>query len=474
MIGGDGPTNIPSMGHLGAGPSSQRRRSTQASAASAAGAEPDSGSAYAKELGSPPAPEEADTCDMVANRLIPAGTEVFNTYGEQLTNAQLLARYGFALDGNENDTVGFSWADLPAVSDVTTRRLPMDRAAFARSYQRTLVLFPSCELWDSSGLVYQPDNAQFAGSAQAEPEGGLERQDGARRGAVPMVINGDARVSHGLWLYCAVLAILDAAGTQGREPDTCEVAVAARRLARSQLLFESRADGANSATSEADAYDDEGRGDLPRYEGTTGELDKDAKTLATLARIVAWTCTQSTRAKRLGCRTPEAGALSTPQLAAQLDVSLFPALSSFLSNTLIAHPQPTLPPRDFLFAFPVTPHARCLFVVFMPTAFLDILRSRSSLQPPKAARLEDPDIASHDAIRPEHSVRARACVSTSPGRRCAGHFHPRTRRQPSRTVRIFVLCTSCGTPRRTLACPGTAVGEPAPSSVCTAGVGACR
>lgn len=58
-------------------------------------------------------PEDtADTCDLVTIRPIPAGKEVFNTYGE-LSNHFLASRYGFALWGNIHETVGLS----PEISD---------------------------------------------------------------------------------------------------------------------------------------------------------------------------------------------------------------------------------------------------------------------------------------------------------------------------------------------------------------------
>ncbi|KAF5322082.1 hypothetical protein D9619_002102 [Psilocybe cf. subviscida] len=41
--------------------------------------------------------------EMVSNLAIPPGTEIFNTYGEHLGNAQLLNQYGFILDVNHND-----------------------------------------------------------------------------------------------------------------------------------------------------------------------------------------------------------------------------------------------------------------------------------------------------------------------------------------------------------------------------------
>ena len=48
--------------------------------------------------------ENHDLCyEMVSNAGIPPHSEIFNTYGEDLTNAQLLTQYGFVLDINEND-----------------------------------------------------------------------------------------------------------------------------------------------------------------------------------------------------------------------------------------------------------------------------------------------------------------------------------------------------------------------------------
>ncbi|KAL5536933.1 hypothetical protein ACEPAF_756 [Sanghuangporus sanghuang] len=53
-----------------------------------------------------------NTCDMVTNAPILPSTQVFNTYGEHLTNAQLLVRYGFVLDVNENDVIAWSYPNL--------------------------------------------------------------------------------------------------------------------------------------------------------------------------------------------------------------------------------------------------------------------------------------------------------------------------------------------------------------------------
>ena len=49
---------------------------------------------------------------MVTNTPVTPFAEVFNTYGERLTNAQLLVRYGFVLDSNENDIIVWDPRDL--------------------------------------------------------------------------------------------------------------------------------------------------------------------------------------------------------------------------------------------------------------------------------------------------------------------------------------------------------------------------
>ncbi|KAG5727927.1 Ribosomal N-lysine methyltransferase 3 [Termitomyces sp. T112] len=50
--------------------------------------------------------------EMVSNAEIMPGEEVFNTYGEGLSNAQLLARYGFTLDVNDNDHIYWDLSEV--------------------------------------------------------------------------------------------------------------------------------------------------------------------------------------------------------------------------------------------------------------------------------------------------------------------------------------------------------------------------
>lgn len=59
-----------------------------------------------------------NTCDMVTRAPILPFSEVFNTYGEHLTNAQLLAHYGFVLDVNENDVTSWDDASLCRFAEI--------------------------------------------------------------------------------------------------------------------------------------------------------------------------------------------------------------------------------------------------------------------------------------------------------------------------------------------------------------------
>ncbi|KAG8887274.1 hypothetical protein FRB99_004294, partial [Tulasnella sp. 403] len=53
-----------------------------------------------------------DMGDMVTNSDVFPGDEVFNSYDSSLSNAQLLCQYGFLLEGNSNDIITWSLADL--------------------------------------------------------------------------------------------------------------------------------------------------------------------------------------------------------------------------------------------------------------------------------------------------------------------------------------------------------------------------
>lgn len=49
---------------------------------------------------------------MVVNAPIVTNTEIFNTYGNTLSNAQLLVQYRFVIEGNDNDRVTFQESEI--------------------------------------------------------------------------------------------------------------------------------------------------------------------------------------------------------------------------------------------------------------------------------------------------------------------------------------------------------------------------
>ncbi|KAJ4482192.1 hypothetical protein J3R30DRAFT_2137620 [Lentinula aciculospora] len=100
-----------------------------------------------------------DTYDMVSNADIPAHSEIFNTYGETLSNAQLLAQYGFILDVNENDCISWNLDDLVNLLETDSRSrdpstplgLPWD----------ILVKAFNTDVFSESELIFIPPGATF-------------------------------------------------------------------------------------------------------------------------------------------------------------------------------------------------------------------------------------------------------------------------------------------------------------------------
>ncbi|KAI9318079.1 hypothetical protein BX666DRAFT_1856704, partial [Dichotomocladium elegans] len=66
--------------------------------------------------------DEKDTCDLVLERDVEKGMEIFNTYGP-LPNVALLSKYGFCHDNNENDYISTTQDIVFSVCVETTRGL---------------------------------------------------------------------------------------------------------------------------------------------------------------------------------------------------------------------------------------------------------------------------------------------------------------------------------------------------------------
>lgn len=125
---------------------------------------------------------EHDAVEMVALRPVPSGEEVFNTYGE-LSNAQLLTRYGFMLDSNDND--GVCWF---SVRDICQQAgLPVKDAQTLEETWRRLLL----------SVTIHPGDDRIA---HIDTEIELERSD------IPRLayIDADGSVSWPLYLLIVV------------------------------------------------------------------------------------------------------------------------------------------------------------------------------------------------------------------------------------------------------------------------------
>jgi SET domain-containing protein 6 len=92
--------------------------------------------------------------EMVSNTCIPPLAEVFNTYGEGLTNAQLLSQYGFILDMNDNDRV--SWTATEVVHILAPRQCTdLDLEEFLTHLRQAVPFIPTDHvLFEDSQLVY--------------------------------------------------------------------------------------------------------------------------------------------------------------------------------------------------------------------------------------------------------------------------------------------------------------------------------
>lgn len=97
--------------------------------------------------------------EMVSNAEIPPNSEIFNTYGETLTNAQLLNHYGFILDINENDRLLWSVQEVlnDSFPDLVWQRT--DQAAILETWRVVLDIFTEHpHSFEHSSLVYYESN----------------------------------------------------------------------------------------------------------------------------------------------------------------------------------------------------------------------------------------------------------------------------------------------------------------------------
>ncbi|KAI0326642.1 SET domain-containing protein [Cubamyces sp. BRFM 1775] len=126
---------------------------------------------------------DSDTVDMVTVRPIPPHSEVFNTYGADLGNASLLARYGFALDAaSDTDIVTFGWSGSGILVDSDE-----DMVAFRVVHREALRA--TRDIIRGSTLLFAPHEDE--------------------RETRWLMINSDGQVSLGLFIWAVWSALME-------------------------------------------------------------------------------------------------------------------------------------------------------------------------------------------------------------------------------------------------------------------------
>ncbi|KAJ3851944.1 hypothetical protein EV368DRAFT_83037 [Lentinula lateritia] len=105
--------------------------------------------------------EKDNTYDMVSNAAITPHSEVFNTYGETLSNAQLLTRYGFILDVNENDSVSWEFEGLIHFLEELNHSKSRGSGTPLGLPWNTLVESFDVDVFSNSELVFEPAEAAY-------------------------------------------------------------------------------------------------------------------------------------------------------------------------------------------------------------------------------------------------------------------------------------------------------------------------
>ena len=161
---------------------------------------------------------------------------MFNSYGGALGNAALLAQYGFALEANEADVLVFAGASREGTgagggSGHAGPGAAAADAGVARAWARAA----PATLWDGSGLVY---------------------------GGAGWHLNADGKISAGLWLHCALLAM--GGGDRGAE----DAAAVLLGLARVQLELEEDSSDQSGSSCESSNRESPSGKEIRRVTGT--------------------------------------------------------------------------------------------------------------------------------------------------------------------------------------------------------------
>ncbi|KAG6853512.1 hypothetical protein C0991_003642 [Blastosporella zonata] len=125
--------------------------------------------------------------EMVSNSNIMPGSEIFNTYGETLSNSQLLAQYGFTLDVNENDRICWTSEEV----SITFSTGPTG-GAHPHPY------LPAWEYYLEAVVPRADQSGMYARLSESGLIYCQEDDDNT------LCLDSDGRISHQLWTFLAL------------------------------------------------------------------------------------------------------------------------------------------------------------------------------------------------------------------------------------------------------------------------------
>lgn len=170
---------------------------------------------------------EPDKCEIVTNAVILADDELHNSYDSALSNAQLMIQYGFMLEGNSNDVVEWTPAEVDAIFGFERLMSTDEKAARLRLWADFANSYLGLEERGLDNLLYDPrqdgelDDPLDLGvreaaelpldgllepDSQPPPRPGLRSKNNPRAkdpGSL-MCISAMSQVSQQLWTYLVV------------------------------------------------------------------------------------------------------------------------------------------------------------------------------------------------------------------------------------------------------------------------------
>jgi hypothetical protein len=172
---------------------------------------------------------------MVVNAAVAPDGEVFNTYGAKLTNAELLVRYGFMLDSNDNDILTWTIEEVWDAAGSALTNVPPRRREDDAGYAICMEILRDWQYdagWGDSDLVID-----------TEPD---ENRN-------PLYMTADGVLSHELWLAIALVSLRG----QSMTIEAAQIWQLVARMARMQIQMEQGQTRARNEGSDNDDDDDD-------------------------------------------------------------------------------------------------------------------------------------------------------------------------------------------------------------------------